>query len=230
MSVSLRIQNLRKTFSGPNSVQVLRGINLEMSESQSLAIMGPSGSGKSTLLHLIGTLEAPTSGEILINSQNPFTLSEPDLARFRNRVIGFVFQDHHLLPQFTVLENVILPAMANPPKNGAELEQRARNLLTRVGLQDRFTHLPAQLSGGESQRVAVARALINQPSLLLCDEPTGNLDADTADAVSSLLFELHQQEKNILITVTHNPELAARFQKILHLRHGELKVTTDKHS
>jgi lipoprotein-releasing system ATP-binding protein len=223
MTVSLSAKNVHKVFSGPVAVQVLRGVSLEMKAGQNLAIMGPSGSGKSTLLHLIGTLDAPTSGEILINSENPFTLSEPDLARFRNRIIGFVFQDHHLLPQFTVLENVLLPAMANPGKNASDTERRAKDLLERVGLKERWNHLPSQLSGGESQRVAVARSLINHPSLLLCDEPTGNLDADTAANVAELLFELHRQEQNILITVTHNPELAARFEKTYRLIHGELE-------
>jgi len=226
MTVSLRLQKVQKQFGEPASlsanIEVLREISMEMNAGENLAIMGPSGSGKSTLLHLIGTLDAPTSGEIEINSQNPFVLSEPDLARFRNKVIGFVFQDHHLLPQFTVLENVLIPALANPETNGPAVEQRGKDLLERVGLQHRWKHLPSQLSGGESQRVAVARALINRPSLLLCDEPTGNLDADTAEKVASLLFELHRQEQNILIAVTHNPDLAKRFDKTLRLIQGAL--------
>jgi len=225
MTVSLSAKNVQKEFRGPIAVRVLRGISLELKAGENLAIMGPSGSGKSTLLHLIGTLDTPTAGEILINSENPFNLAEPDLARFRNRVIGFVFQDHHLLPQFTVLENVLLPAMANPSKNGSEIEKRARVLIERVGLKERSNHLPSQLSGGESQRVAVARSLINRPSLLLCDEPTGNLDSDTAATVAELLFELHHLEQNILITVTHNPELAARFEKTYRLIHGELTTS-----
>jgi len=222
MTVSLRLRNIRKEFGTHARIEVLCGVTMEMNAGENLAIMGPSGSGKSTLLHLIGTLDFPTSGEIEINSRNPFTLTEPELARFRNQVIGFVFQDHHLLPQFTVLENVLIPAFANPVHNGKTLEQRAKDLLNRVGLENRWNHLPSQLSGGESQRVAVARALINKPSLLLCDEPTGNLDADTAKNVAVLLFELHREEQNILIVVTHNPELASRFDETLRLTHGQL--------
>ena len=173
-------------------------------------------------MHLIGTLDAPSAGEIEINGENPFELSEPRLARFRNKVIGFVFQDHHLLPQYSVLENVLIPTLAFE-RRGAETESRARELLDGVGLSHRLTHRPAALSGGECQRVAVARALMNQPSLLLCDEPTGNLDRATADTVISLLFELHQAEQNILIVVTHNLELAARFERRFELADGGIE-------
>ena len=222
-STSLKVSDVRKSFGGSaRSVDVLRGVSFEMIQGQRLALTGPSGSGKSTLLHLIGTLDAPSAGKIEINGVNPFELPEPRLARFRNKVIGFVFQDHHLLPQYSVLENVLIPTLAFK-RRGAETESRARELLDSVGLSHRLTHRPAALSGGECQRVAVARALMNKPSLLLCDEPTGNLDRATADTVISLLFELHQTEQNILIVVTHNLELAARFERRFELADGRIE-------
>jgi lipoprotein-releasing system ATP-binding protein len=225
MSVSLQLQDVYKHFGTEFRIDVLRGISFSLAAGQNLAVMGPSGSGKSTLLHLIGTLDTPSSGEIVLNGKNPFTLSEPELARFRNRVIGFVFQDHHLLPQYTVLENVLIPALA-ASKIQKDVEQRAQMLLKRVGLDHRLNHPPAKLSGGESQRAAVARALINQPFLLLCDEPTGNLDSATAESVADLLFDLHQQEQNILIVVTHNADLAKRFENSMRLIDGQLQTTS----
>src|SRR5262245_49252599 len=168
----LKLSEIRKRY-GTNErpVEVLRGVSFEMSRGEALAIMGPSGSGKSTLLHLIGTLDLPTSGTIEIEGKNPVSLAEPELARFRNQVIGFVFQDHHLLPQFSVLENVLIPSMVQK-EPGQDPDKRARELLEKVGLSHRLQHRPAELSGGERQRVAVARALINRPRLMLCDEPT----------------------------------------------------------
>ena len=171
------------------------------------------------MLHLIGTLDKPSSGTIEINDKDPFTLPEPQLAKFRNQVIGFVFQDHHLLPQYSVLENVLIPTMAFKRNNG-DAEERAKALLESVGLAHRLSHRPAELSGGECQRVAVARALINRPSLLLCDEPTGNLDRSTAETVASLLFELHEVEQNVLIVVTHSLDLAVRLGHRLELEEG----------
>lgn len=222
-STSLNVSEVHKSFgNAARSVEVLRGISFEMTQGQRLALTGPSGSGKSTLLHLIGTLDTPSGGTIAINGENPFEFTEPRLARFRNRVIGFVFQDHHLLPQYSVLENVLIPTLAFKRRD-AEIEVRARALLEGVGLSHRLSHRPAALSGGECQRVAVARALINRPSLLLCDEPTGNLDRSTADAVTSLLFELHQAEQNILIVVTHNLELATRFERRFELADGRIE-------
>lgn len=219
-STSLKVSEVYKNFGHESrEVEVLRGVSLEMGGGESLAITGPSGSGKSTLLHLIGTLDRPSSGKIEINDKDPFALPEPQLAKFRNRVIGFVFQDHHLLPQYSVLENVLIPTMAFKRSNG-DAEARAKVLLESVGLTHRLSHRPAELSGGECQRVAVARALINRPSLLLCDEPTGNLDRATADTVSSLLFELHEVEQNILIVVTHSLELANRLGRCLELEEG----------
>ncbi len=179
--------------------------------------MGPSGSGKSTLLHILGTLDHPTRGSVKLDNVNPFTLPEPQLAAFRNRRIGFVFQDHHLLPQCNVLENVLIPTLVNPDVKPDEIEKYARDLLNRVGLSHRLTHLPAELSGGERQRVAVARSLILKPTLVLADEPTGNLDRKTAQGVGELLLELHKQEQTILVAVTHSPELAKLFPKMMEM-------------
>jgi len=204
---------------GETRVEVLRGVSFELSGGEALAVTGPSGSGKSTLLHLIGTLERPSSGSIEIDSADPFAFPEPELARFRNSNVGFVFQDHHLLPQYSVLENVLVPTMAYPG-SGDDSEARASRLLDRVGLGHRLTHRPAELSGGERQRVAVARALINQPGLLLCDEPTGSLDHKSAQSVADLLFDLHSEAHNILIAVTHSLELAGRFKRRFELREG----------
>jgi lipoprotein-releasing system ATP-binding protein len=204
---------------GESRVEVLRGITFGLAAGQALAVTGPSGSGKSTLLHLIGTLERPSSGRIEIDSSDPFALTEPELARFRNSNVGFVFQEHHLLPQYSVLENVLVPTMAFPG-SGDDVSARARELLERVGLGHRLDHRPAELSGGERQRVAVARALINRPGLLLCDEPTGSLDRKAAEAVADLLFELHSEASNILIVVTHSLDLASRFESRFELREG----------
>ena len=211
----IKISDLSKDY---GSVQVLRNISLSFTDGTSVAITGPSGSGKSTLLHVIGTLEEPNSGRVEINNTDPFTLSEPELARYRNTVMGFVFQDNHLLPQYSVLENVLVPTFAFGQQPNAT--QRAQELLRRVGLSHRISHRPGELSGGERQRVAIARALINQPSILLCDEPTGNLDTATSDTVADLLFELHRAEQNLLIVVTHNLELASRFQQRIKLTDG----------
>jgi len=213
MAVQLSLKQISKTFQlGDNQIEVLRDVSFSIDSGQSLAITGPSGSGKSTLLHLIGTLDSPTTGQIQIDNQNPFSLSEPDLARFRNRTIGFVFQDHHLLPQYSVIENVLIPTLAFG-KTTSQKIHRGEELLEKVGLSHRIEHRPAEMSGGERQRVAIARALINQPGLILCDEPTGNLDRSTADQVSDLLLDLHHQMQNILIVVTHSPKLANRLQR-----------------
>lgn len=222
---SLKVSNLSKDF---GTVQVLRDISFHFTDSVSVAITGPSGSGKSTLLHIIGTLEKPSNGQVRINNTDPFSLSEPELARYRNSVIGFVFQDHHLLPQYSVLENVLVPTLAF--KQAPDATERAHELLDRVELTDRMWHRPAELSGGERQRVAIARALINQPDILLCDEPTGNLDTATTEIIANLLFELHQAEKNILIVVTHNLTLASRFQERLQLAEGRCSIEGNSES
>ena len=219
MSVDLKVDDVTRTYDGEaGRVDVLRGISFDMQAGDSLAITGPSGSGKSTLLHIVGTLDEPTSGSVSIAGKDPFDLPEPELARFRNGTIGFVFQDHHLLPQYSVLENALIPTLAFPGRDDAR--DRVVDLLTRVGLEHRLDHRPAQLSGGERQRVSIARALINRPGLLLCDEPTGNLDVETAASVAELISELHVQEQNILIVVTHSLELASRFSRRFELRDG----------
>ncbi len=201
---------------------VLRETSLRLAAGQNVAILGPSGSGKSTLLHLLGTLDRPTSGTVELDGQDPFELEEPQLARFRNRHIGFVFQDHHLLPQLSALENVLLPTIADGRPDATEL-QRAKELLNRVGLGERMDHRPAELSGGERQRVGVARALVRQPKLLLADEPTGNLDRHSAASVGRLLVELQQQENAMLVVVTHSPELANLLDQRYELVDGTLE-------
>ena len=211
----LKVSNVSKDY---GAIRVLQDISFSFTGGTSVAITGPSGSGKSTLLHIIGTLEKPTDGQIEINNTDPFTLSEPELARYRNTLIGFVFQDHHLLPQYSVLENVLVPTFAFKRESNAT--ERAHELLKRVGLSHRTSHRPGELSGGERQRVAIARALINQPGILLCDEPTGNLDAATSETIVDLLFELHRVEQNLLIVVTHNLTLVPRFQQHLQLSDG----------
>lgn len=215
-------RDLVKQFLTPRgALEILRGISLELSPGDASSIMGPSGGGKSTLLFLLGGLDSPTSGAVELEGQNPFELSEKGLAEFRNEKVGFVFQDHCLLPQCSVLENVLAPTLVAPP---GDYRPRAEKLLEKVGLGERLTHRPAQLSGGEKQRVAIARALIREPRLLLCDEPTGNLDADNAEAVASLLLDLDELDKRILIVVTHSPELADRFANRMELRGGRLHL------
>ncbi len=222
----LIVDNVTKEFpTRAESLVVLQGASLELASGQNLAILGPSGSGKSTLLHIIGTLLKPTSGQITLDGQNPLALDEPRLADFRNRKIGFVFQDHHLLPQCSVLENVLLPTIARGRPEG-DANDRARSLLERVGLGNRMEHRPAELSGGERQRVAVARALILKPLLLLADEPTGDLDRNTAAAVGKLLIELEREEQTMLIVVTHSLELASHFDRRLELEAGKLAPTS----
>lgn len=200
---------------------VLREVSLEVRAGESVAIMGPSGSGKSTLLNIFGTLDTPSAGSVLIEGGDPFTLCDKDLAAFRNRRIGFVFQEHHLLPQCSVLENTLLPTLAGGSA-AEDVVQRAHGLLDRVGLAGRLDHRPAELSGGERQRVAIARALINRPMLLLADEPTGNLDGKTAASVGDLLAEMYRHEKCALIVVTHNESFATRFDRVMRMEDGVL--------
>jgi lipoprotein-releasing system ATP-binding protein len=222
--MSLQVDQLCKDYptrSGPLSV--LRGISFELNRGAALAIMGPSGSGKSTLLHILGTLDQPTSGSVRLDGKDPFALPERQLADFRNRHIGFVFQDHYLLPQCSVLENVLIPTLVSTDHQ-VDSETWARKLLERVGLSGRLDHRPAELSGGERQRVAVARALIHHPGLLLADEPTGNLDRHTAQAVGRLLLELHSQEQTILIVVTHSADLARSFPRREEMVDGHLQT------
>lgn len=205
----LEVSQLTKTYpTARGPLPILGGVSLSLSRGDAASIMGPSGSGKSTLLYVVGALEPPTSGTVTLDGADPFALDERRQAAFRNSQVGFVFQDHLLLPQCTVLENVLLPTLVAPAE--ADAADRARALLEQVGLRDRMDHRPAELSGGERQRAALARALIRRPPLVVCDEPTGNLDRRSAAAVTSLLFELHEQQNNVLLIVTHNPELAAR--------------------
>jgi lipoprotein-releasing system ATP-binding protein len=202
-------------------LRVLRGVSFELSAGQNLAVLGPSGSGKSTLLQIVGTLDRPTSGRLSLLGRDPALLAEPELADFRNRHIGFVFQEHYLLPQCSALENVLVPTLAGG-KSAPAAAERAQRLLERVGLADRLHHRPAELSGGERQRVAVARALIQGPALLLADEPTGNLDRTTAATIGRLLLDLQEQERTMLIVVTHSQELAALLQRRMELDLGRL--------
>jgi lipoprotein-releasing system ATP-binding protein len=220
---ALHAEALTKSYPTPGNqrLDVLRGVSLDLQSGENLAILGPSGSGKSTLLAILGTLDEPTTGTLQIGVVNPFTLSEGPLADFRNRHIGFVFQDHHLLPQCTVLENVLIPFVAQGAARQAEIDS-ARRLIERVGLAERESHRPAQLSGGERQRVAIARALVRQPLLVLADEPTGNLDRTTAEEISKLLLELQQETRSTLVVVTHSTTLAAGLQRRLVLDAGRL--------
>lgn len=224
----LVVRDLKKQFvTEAETLQVLDGINFELAAGENLAIIGASGSGKSTLLYILGTLDSPTDGLVEIDGVNPFKLSASKLATFRNQSIGFVFQDHHLLSQLTVLENVLLPALASGRPQPAELE-RARHLIEEVGLTSRIDHVPGRLSGGERQRVAVARALLHQPKLLLADEPTGNLDQETADRIADLLLDLPRREGAALIVVTHSPELSRRASRCLKLvDHRLVQVSSD---
>ncbi len=200
---------------------MLDSVSFSLSLGQNLAIVGPSGSGKSTLLSIIGTLEPPTSGSIRLSGQDPFGLGEEALAEFRRRQIGFVFQEHHLLPQCTVLENVLVPFLADGAANMADRD-RAIDLLRRVGLGERLSHRPAELSGGERQRVAIARALVRGPKLLLADEPTGNLDRTTAHSITQLLLALQAEQNTMLIVVTHSEALADALGSRLELDAGQL--------
>lgn len=203
----LAVNRISKSYPTPRGpLTVLSEVSFSLAPGDAAAIMGPSGSGKSSLLYILGGLEPPSAGTVMLDGRNPFELDPDALAAFRNRSIGFVFQDHCLLPQCTVLENVLVPTLVAPTPGDAD---RARALLDQVGLSDRLDHRPAELSGGERQRVAVARALIRQPQLLLCDEPTGNLDRASATAVASLLFDLYRRENAILVVVTHSAQLAS---------------------
>jgi lipoprotein-releasing system ATP-binding protein len=210
----LNVDNVSKVYTTPRGdLPILDGVSLTLARGQAAAIMGPSGSGKSTLLYILGALDPPTAGRVTLEGTDPYTLGESAQAAFRNRHIGFVFQDHSLLPQCSVLENVLTPTLVAPAgeKNAGADESHAREILRQVGLESRLDHRPGELSGGEKQRAAIARALIRNPMLLLCDEPTGNLDASIADSVADLLLDLHAAHNTILVVVTHSAALAERF-------------------
>jgi len=214
----LKVANVSKSYPTPRGpLPILEDVSMSLDRGQSAAIMGPSGSGKSTLLYIIGALEPPSSGSVSLDGVDPWTLTEVRQAAFRNERVGFVFQDHLLLPQLTALENVLTPALVRPQGVTPEVRERGRQLLEQVGLADRAEHRPAELSGGERQRVAIARALIGAPVLLLCDEPTGNLDRTSAAGVADLLLDLHRNLNTILLVVTHSPALAERFGRRFEL-------------
>ena len=218
----LTVSNVSKHYPTPHgSLTVLSDVSFTLSPGEAAAITGPSGSGKSTLLYVLGALEPPSAGTVSLAGRNPFALSSKELAEFRNAEIGFVFQDHCLLPQCSVLENVLVPAMVAREPDG--YPDRARTLLDRVGLAARLDHRPGELSGGEKQRVAIARALVRQPRLLLCDEPTGNLDQASAAIVAGLLLDLHRAQQNVLICVTHSERLAAQFPIRFEIAAGRLQ-------
>jgi lipoprotein-releasing system ATP-binding protein len=218
----LIVEEIIKEYPTPaEPLRILSGVSFELCRGENVAILGPSGSGKSTLLSSLGTLEPPTSGTVRLGGTVPFSLDERKLAAFRRNNIGFVFQEHHLLPQCTVLENVLVPFLADGSAGEAD-QIRASELLDRVGLGNRLTHRPAELSGGERQRVAIARALVREPMLLLADEPTGNLDRSTAVSIANLLLELQAERNTILITVTHSEALAASLQRRVELDSGRL--------
>ena len=219
----LLVEHVRKEFpTRGEPLVILKDASLKLTAGENAAILGPSGSGKSTLLHIIGGLDKPTSGSVVLAGENPANLNEAQLAHFRNRHIGFVFQDHYLLPQLSVLENVLVPALAEGSPS-AEMIERAKKLLESVGLGKRLDHRPAELSGGERQRAGVARALLLKPVLLLADEPTGNLDRTNATGIGHLLIDLQKQEQTMLLIVTHSSELAALVQKRYELDDGRLK-------
>ncbi|MBM4338311.1 MAG: ABC transporter ATP-binding protein [Deltaproteobacteria bacterium] len=221
MKEFIQVQHLFKSFgNGAKKVEVLRGIDLTFSRGEKAAIVGASGVGKTTLLHILGTLDRPTAGKVLYEGKDIFTLNEKDLALFRNREIGFVFQFHHLLPEFTALENTIMPCLIQGMST-KEATLRAEAILTLVGLKDRLSHKPGELSGGEQQRVAVARALVLEPKILLADEPTGNLDSKTGESVFALLHELNRLKNVTIIIVTHNPNLAAQMPRQVILTDGK---------
>jgi lipoprotein-releasing system ATP-binding protein len=223
--------HLSKSYQTPGeTVHVLKDLSLELADGSTAAIVGPSGCGKTTLLNLLGALDKPTSGAIEIDGLDIAQLPEPDAAAFRNHRLGFVFQQHHLLPQLTVLENVLVPRLSGDWEEPAtETQERATQLLLKVGLQDRLHHLPWQLSGGEKLRTAVARALINQPKLILADEPTGSLDPASTGQVADLLLELNRDQGVTLLVVTHNHELAKRMSQTFELKAGQLHPIEDGH-
>ncbi len=224
MSELLRVRDLRKSFRmGGEELRILKGVNLTVRRGEFLAIMGPSGVGKSTLLHILGGLDRPTAGEVYYDGVEISQLPEGELAAFRNQTVGFVFQFHHLLPEFTAVENAMMPALIGR-RSLASAQEAARGMLQRVGLAERFTHRPGELSGGEQQRVAIARALVLSPNVLLADEPTGNLDSKTGEAIFELLRELNREQGLTVILVTHNEWFARRTDRLLRMADGQLEA------
>ncbi len=218
----IRLERMTKIFvKDGNRIEVLRGVDLEIARGDSLAVLGVSGAGKSTLIHILGTLDHPTSGALYIDGLNVFRWNERELAEFRNRKIGFVFQFHHLLPEFNSWENAMMPALIHGLSK-EEARRRARDILVELGLEHRLTHKPGELSGGEQQRVALARAMVMEPEILLADEPTGNLDTETGKKVEDLLLNFNQNKNVTLVVVTHNKSLADRMSRSIGLRDGRV--------
>jgi lipoprotein-releasing system ATP-binding protein len=223
--ILLTARDLHKIYrSGHKEVRAVDGLNIEIKKGDSVAITGSSGAGKSTLMHMLGGLDRPTSGKVLLDGSDIYRLSDKDRASVRNKRVGFVFQFYHLLPEFTALENVMLPAIMNRAARGTKTAVRkmAAGVLKSVGLEHRMDHLPSRLSGGESQRVAIARALVNNPAILLCDEPTGNLDSKNSESIYELLFDIRSKSGTTLIIVTHDDKLASRAGTVIRLRDGKL--------
>ncbi len=218
--ILIEVKDLMKSYPVTNDtrLEVLKGINLNILKEEIVAIVGKSGAGKSTLLHILGTLDKPESGKVLFEGEDIFLKKEKQIAEFRSRKIGFIFQFHHLLPEFTAMENVLIPSMIS----GTADKAKAADVLAEVGLKDRMEHKPSELSGGEAQRVAIARALINSPSLILADEPTGNLDSENAEAVIELIFDLRKKHNQTFVIVTHNEEFANRCDRIIKLHDGKV--------
>jgi len=222
----LEAKNIRKVYnSGDKQLDVLKGVDLTIEKGKFVAIVGPSGAGKSTLLHILGGLDIPTEGKVVFKQKDIYSLSDNELSRIRNESIGFVFQFYHLLSEFTVLENVAMPVLINNEHQAitqSQLSERVSGILTQVGLAERLTHFPSELSGGEQQRVAIARALVNKPSLLLCDEPTGNLDSRNSEEIIALIRKINLENHTTVVLVTHNLELAKTAQAVYHLKDGVL--------
>lgn len=221
----LEAKNIHKVYNnGKKALPVLKGVDLSIEKGRFVAIVGPSGAGKSTLLHILGGLDSPTEGRVIFEEEDIYRLSDAEISRVRNKKIGFVFQFYHLLSEFTVLENVLMPALISqqPTANSRQIKDKARELLNRVDLSERITHFPCQLSGGEKQRVAIVRSLINHPDLLLCDEPTGNLDSKTGDEITSLIKKINLENRMTVVLVTHNIELTKAADRVYHLRDGIL--------
>jgi len=220
-NIILEAKDIKKSYqiTKENKLEVLRGVNLKIFGSEIISIVGKSGAGKSTLLHILGTLDRPDTGELIFESQNVFNLSNKQVAGFRSKRIGFIFQFHHLLPEFTVLENVLIANMIYGEKN----QDRAKELLQIVGLQDRINHKPSEISGGEAQRAAIARALINSPDIILADEPTGNLDSQNSNAIIDLLFDLREKLGKTFVIVTHNEEFSQRCDRTVKIQDGIIK-------
>lgn len=219
----IRVQNLSKTYyQGRNIIEAVKNINLDIEKSSRIAIIGPSGAGKSTLLHMLGGLDTPTKGSVIFKEKDLYRLKDKERARLRNKSIGFVFQFYHLLPEFTVLENVLMPAMIARRLTGSQLRKRAISLLGRIDLGYRLNHKPRELSGGEAQRVAIARALMNEPEILLCDEPTGNLDSNMGEQIYSIIYEITKEKDMTLVVVTHHEQQVFEFDKIYYIKDGRL--------